>query len=205
MLRYLYVLALTLALGSTAPAAPIELSVQTLDGKTFNLAEHRGQWVVVNFWATWCGPCRAIIPDLVKLQEKHKSDGLQVVGVTRFYGYGSDFDEKSALPNGGKSVGSPTDPAKKLSETDEVTVNEHFVKAFQLNYPVVFSEEKLGKDVYGVQGIPTVFVIGRDGKVIGHAVGSGKENHEKVVKWIEDALGTGATDASGKKGDGAHK
>lgn len=79
MLRYLYVLALTLALGSTAPAAPIELSVQTLDGKTFNLAEHRGQWVVVNFWATWCGPCIKEMPELDELD--HAREDIVVLGL----------------------------------------------------------------------------------------------------------------------------
>ena len=72
-------LALTLALGSTAPAAPIELSVQTLDGKTFNLAEHRGQWVVVNFWATWCGPCIKEMPELDELD--HAREDIVVLGL----------------------------------------------------------------------------------------------------------------------------
>lgn len=67
MLRFLSTLALAIALGSAASAAPIELSVATLDGKTFNVAEHRGQWIVVNFWATWCGPCIKEMPELDEL------------------------------------------------------------------------------------------------------------------------------------------
>lgn len=67
MLRFLSTLALAFVLGSAAAAAPIELSVATLDGKTFNVAEHRGQWIVVNYWATWCGPCVKEMPELDEL------------------------------------------------------------------------------------------------------------------------------------------
>lgn len=69
MLRSLSTLALTFALGSAAAAAPVELSVATLDGKTFNVAEHRGQWIVVNYWATWCGPCIKEMPELDELDQ----------------------------------------------------------------------------------------------------------------------------------------
>jgi thiol-disulfide isomerase/thioredoxin len=187
--------------GLSGKAAPAINAVKVLGGPAdFSLTRYQGKVVVLDFWATWCGPCRQIIPDLVKLQEKHAADGLQVLGVTRFYGYGSDFDEDSKLPHGGKAVGSSSDPAKKLSQADELKVNENFIKAFNLNYPIVFSEETLAKEGFGVLGIPTVFVIGRDGKVVGHAVGSGAESHEKLVKMIEDALATGPVDASGKKG-----
>ena len=67
MLSSLSTLALAFALGSAASATPIELSVATLDGKTFDVAEHRGQWIVVNFWATWCGPCIKEMPELDEL------------------------------------------------------------------------------------------------------------------------------------------
>ena len=52
-----------------------------LDGRPINMASLRGKVVIVNFWATWCGPCRAEIPDLVALQEKYK-DTLQVIGIS---------------------------------------------------------------------------------------------------------------------------
>jgi thiol-disulfide isomerase/thioredoxin len=52
-----------------------------LDGRPISMASLRGKVVIVNFWATWCGPCRAEVPDLVALQEKYK-DSLQVIGIS---------------------------------------------------------------------------------------------------------------------------
>ena len=188
--------------GLTGNALPAIAAVKTLNaGADWTLSSCKGKVVVLDFWATWCPPCRQIIPDLVKLQEKHAADGLQVVGLTRYYGYGTDFSADSTLPHGGKAVGDPRDPAKKLSEADEIKVNENFVAAFKLNYPVVFTDEKVSKESFGVNGIPTCFVIGRDGKIVGHAVGSQKESHDKLLQMIESALGNGTADAAAKKGE----
>ena len=181
---------------------PAIAATKVLNGPAdWTFASSKGKVVVVDFWATWCPPCRQIIPDLVKLQEQHGAEGLQVVGATRYYGYGMEFEADSKLPHGGKSVGDARDPAKKLSEADELKVNEKFVAAFKLNYPVVFTDANVGKDGYGVTGIPTCFVIGRDGKVVGHVVGGGKEAHDKLEAMIKTALGSGAAEAAGKKGD----
>jgi thiol-disulfide isomerase/thioredoxin len=62
-----------------APNLP-ELSVKTIDGKTFELAKQRGKWVVVNYWATWCGPCRKEMPDLSKLATERAKD-VAVIGL----------------------------------------------------------------------------------------------------------------------------
>ncbi len=58
-----------------------DFSLPTLDGRTWNLADHRGRVVLVNFWATWCPPCRMETPDLVSLQSDYKTRGLDIVGV----------------------------------------------------------------------------------------------------------------------------
>jgi len=57
-----------------------EFAVKGIDGSTVNLAGARGKVVLLNFWATWCGPCRMEVPDLVELQRKYQ-DGLQVIGL----------------------------------------------------------------------------------------------------------------------------
>jgi thiol-disulfide isomerase/thioredoxin len=65
---------------SNPDAAP-EFNLDALDGKPLSLASERGKVVLLNFWATWCGPCRAEIPDLIALQQKYK-DQLQIIGLT---------------------------------------------------------------------------------------------------------------------------
>ena len=64
--------------------------VDTLDGKPLSLAEYKSKVILLNFWATWCGPCRAEIPDLVELQNKYK-DQLQIIGLV------VDDDDEDAI------------------------------------------------------------------------------------------------------------
>lgn len=63
------------------PAVLPELTMQALDGRTITTDDLRGKVTLVNFWATWCGPCRAEIPDLIKLQERYP-DQLRIIGVS---------------------------------------------------------------------------------------------------------------------------
>ena len=68
------------AIGSVAP----EFSLKSVpDGRTVTLSSLRGKAVVVNFWATWCGPCKIEMPWLVDLQKKYGDKGLQIVGITK--------------------------------------------------------------------------------------------------------------------------
>ena len=68
------------AIGSVAP----EFSLKSVpDGQTVTLSSLRGKAVVVNFWATWCGPCKIEMPWLVELQKKYGDQGLQIVGITK--------------------------------------------------------------------------------------------------------------------------
>jgi thiol-disulfide isomerase/thioredoxin len=66
---------------SEAAQAP-DIALPTLGGKTFRLSEHRGEVVILNFWATWCPPCRREIPDLIAVQQVWGDEGVRVVGVS---------------------------------------------------------------------------------------------------------------------------
>lgn len=69
---------------SSATTAPtLDFTLPTLDGATFTLSDHRGEVVVLNFWATWCLPCLAEIPVFVQLQEDLREQGVQFVGVSQ--------------------------------------------------------------------------------------------------------------------------
>jgi thiol-disulfide isomerase/thioredoxin len=68
------------AVGQTVKAPA--LALKDLSGKTVRLSDFKGKIVLINFWATWCVPCAAEVPELVKWQERYKADGLQIIGIT---------------------------------------------------------------------------------------------------------------------------
>lgn len=61
---------------------PAQLNFRDINGRYVRLSDYRGKVVLINFWATWCPPCKAEIPDLIRLQREYRSAGLQVIGVT---------------------------------------------------------------------------------------------------------------------------
>ena len=63
-------------------AANLGFTLKDMAGKDVNLAAYKGKVIVLDFWATWCGPCKFEIPGFVQLQEKYGKDGLQVIGVS---------------------------------------------------------------------------------------------------------------------------
>ena len=82
---------LTIAAGAAACAQPREedpivpapdFSIQDLQGNSLNLAAYKGKVLVINFWATWCPPCRREIPDFVEAYKELKGEGLEILGIS---------------------------------------------------------------------------------------------------------------------------
>lgn len=94
----------------TLPVAP-DFSLVTIDGQNLNLTGYRGKVVLLNFWATWCAPCREEIPRFVQLQDKYRKDGLQIIGISMDDGPGpvrqfyDDFHMNYPVALGGAKMG----------------------------------------------------------------------------------------------------
>lgn len=137
--------------GEAEPAAP--LSGPALDGKTASLADYKGRVVLVDFWATWCGPCKQEIPELVRLQEELGPKGFAVLGV---------------------------------SMDDELEAVAPFAKLMKINYPVILHGGDSPPKGWVVPGLPTAYLIGRDGKVLSREFGV--KSLKKLTAEVEAAL-----------------
>ncbi len=119
------------------PSMP-DLSLVDLNGRVFKTSTFKGKVLLVNFWAAWCGPCTAEIPQFIALRKKYQAEGFEIIGV-------SIDDDERALRS--------------------------FVARAGIEYPIVVGNEKITDAFGGVLGLPTTFIIGRDGKVDGKQVG----------------------------------
>lgn len=126
-----------------------DFSLPELTGEQLSLSAYRGRVVLLDFWATWCDPCRDEIPHLVELQNKYRDQGLQIIGVS--------------MDDGPEPV-------------------RDFYQRFQMNYPVVMGNAKIGELYGGILGLPIAFVIGRDGRIYArHAGATGISVFEKEI------------------------
>jgi len=112
-------------------------AMTTLDGKGIKLSDYEGKVVILNVWATWCGPCRKEIPDFIKIQEDYQGRGVEVLGVTA-------EDERNT--------------AEAVRE---------FVKEYGINYKVVWVDQAgWGAFLLPSGAIPQTYVIGQDGRLL---------------------------------------
>ena len=151
---------------ATGQPAP-DWQLAGFDGKPIKLSDFKGKVVVLNFWATWCPPCRKEIPTLVALQKDYGAQGVVVVGVS--------------LDQGGS-------PAV-----------QSFASKMGIECPIAIGSEELAA-AYGVQAIPTTFVIDRAGNVIGEHQGDTSRaalrgRHQGFAMIIKDFHSLKAADA----------
>ena len=144
------------------PDLPPEVSVAPLKdakGASFKLADFFGKVMVVNLWATWCGPCRLEIPELVKLHKEFHSRGVEIIGL---------------------STENPDASAEKVRK---------FIQDFQIDYRIGWAPAEVGVPLMqGHQAIPQILVISRDGRILKHFRGFSAAYTSELKQAVEDAL-----------------
>ena len=131
-----------MAIGSEAPDFTAKLN----NGEAFTLSDKKGQVILLNFWATWCPPCKAEMPDIQKLYEKSSTEGEDAVIVLGV-----------AAPNMGQE-----------GSEEEIAA---FMEEKGYTYPVLMDTEGELFASYGIMSFPTTFMIDRDGNVFGYVSG----------------------------------
>lgn len=144
---------------TTLPASVTDVELRAVSGAPIKLSNYAGKVLVVNLWATWCGPCRQETPELVKLHKEFRSQGVEVVGLST-----EDYEESS------QSV-------------------PEFVHNYNVDYRVGWGREIAGTLMQGRDAIPQSFVIARDGRVIKRFVGfNPMVTPDQIREAIQEAL-----------------
>lgn len=141
----------------TIPA--IDFTLKDQYGNTHTLSDYKGKTVFLNFWATWCSPCRAEMPDIQKLYEEFQQEDVVILGV--------------AAPNLGR-------------EKSEEGI-KGFLEENGYTYPVVMDTEAEAFQAYGINSFPTTFMIDKDGNVFGYIPGQlSEETMRDIIRQTVD-------------------
>ncbi len=144
------------------PAGTVETGGWTLDNKQHaTLADYKGRVVVLDFYATWCEPCRAETPHLVQLQKQYEQQGLQVVGLNV-----GGADDRDQVPGYAKEFGIQ----------------------YPLGFPDdAFADSFLGDN----QNIPQAFVFDRSGKLVKRFIGYSDSSGAELERLVKTSLAAG--------------
>jgi peroxiredoxin len=134
--------------------AKLNFMVKDMNGGDVKLADYKGKVILLNYWATWCGPCKVEIPDLIALQDQYRDKGFVVLGV---------------------------------SQDDDPATLRGFAGSWKMNYPVLVGRDK--PDLLDAQGplwgLPTSYLIGRDGTICTKHLGPAtKTELEREIKAL---------------------
>ena len=139
-------------------AAP-DFLLKDLEGKEVRLSDYKGKIVVLNFWASWCPPCREEIPDFIRAhEEQSKGNDAVVLAVNLTNGYNNETPDR----------------AKK------------FVRDNKMTMKVLLDEKSEAAEKYGIVSIPTTFFIDREGFVHSYSVGT--INYNKIMSTIKKIM-----------------
>ncbi|HEX8707901.1 MAG TPA: TlpA disulfide reductase family protein [Pyrinomonadaceae bacterium] len=150
--------------GEAAPELTID---KWIEQTPLKISDLKGRVVLLDFWATWCGPCLASFPRLREWHEKYKDRGLVILGVTRYYGHGE---------------------GQQLSEAQELSFLERFKKQYQIPYGFAVADMDDNHHAYGVTAIPTAVLIDRTGVIRLLLTGSNASNETEISATIEKLL-----------------
>ncbi|MFN0138750.1 MAG: TlpA family protein disulfide reductase [Pyrinomonadaceae bacterium] len=148
-------------LGDSAPELP--LADQWFPGNRRSLASLRGKVVLLDFWAMWCQPCFEAFPHLIEWQQDYAGDGLEILGVTRYYGEVNGMD---------------ADPAAEIAELKRFRLRE------RLPYDFVVGDGQAMQLMYGATGLPTAVLIDRNGVVRYIETGTSPARLEQIREMI---------------------
>jgi len=124
-----------LQLGPAEQGKPLTMKFKSLEGETVDLSKLQGKVVLIDFWATWCGPCRAELPNVKAAYEKLHPKGFEIIGIS--------FD-------------------KSKSDLQSFIAKEKM--PWQQYFDGLFWDNKIGKK-YGIQGIPTMWLVDKKGNL----------------------------------------
>ena len=145
------------------PAPPFTL--EDLSGKKVSLADFKGQALAINFWATWCAPCKVETPWLIDLRNRYAAQGFEVLAISA-----DDIDRGA--------------PAKLNEEKQEIA---RFVQRMHMPYPVLIDGGSISEPYGGLDALPTTFFLDRNGTVV--AAQLGMTTKDELERNIKKALG----------------
>jgi thiol-disulfide isomerase/thioredoxin len=145
------------------PAPPFAL--EDLTGKKVSLDSYKGKAVLVNFWATWCAPCKIETPWLVELREKYAAQGFEILGVSA-----DDIDRGDAK--------------RFTQEKQEIATS---AQKMHIPYPVLIDGASLSDAYGGLDELPTSFFVDRNGTVV--AAQLGLTSKDEIESNIRKAMG----------------